>query len=1089
MTEKLVKAVDYTILAVLGLVVAVSLLYPPFSKPGLTLIYESALVGAGFLFIMSHKLLKEELKIETPIDGNLFMLFAWSVISVVFSKSMFGSLNSAVTFCIMLLFFYITYNYAKKHFTRFLIFLTGVSVLLCLYGLYQYFFGFADTLKYISMQATGHLQAITERLVSRRVFSTFIYPNTFAGFLILMIPVALGLFKSERRYRPYLMAALVLMVANLILTKSVGAFISLIIATLIVLIFVNDATLTNFRRLFIIMLAVCVALLFVVLQMRGFSMFGEGVQAKFESYYKMLGIIKKFFLYGTGQGTFEDIYNSAAFGKSNYLKYAHNFILQAAIESGVIGLALFAAAGFKAYSSVIQNFYFIRTPRRKVLVFSLLISLTASLIHNLVDFDIYNFEICIVFLVLLAALMSQINIGMIQLKKIKLSYLLGLSPGKRRTIIFYCVMSALALSVVTGGRQVYVLCIINTLIAAGFAIWSVSKEDLRRTDVDLPILLLLAWFGISLFITPDFYQGVFYLSMILGAVVLYYLSSQFLRRYQFRISITHFIIYTGFALSLVACGQYLFRFFKGAFPVADAFFPNQDLFAAYMSVPFSLLLSKLLFEKNIRLMAPKISMLVLMAVSASLAHSKSGMLTLIFVFVCVWIYYRSHRDGVKDMPAQVSFKSRMMACLLIVLAAMSFTPITPSGEKMLSVRQDPFYFNRLDIYKASLRMALANPIAGSGIGSYEKIFPAFNFPIDSPARYQKETPFAHNEALQTAATTGFTGLALLLLLFVALMNNTPSYEGHKKLWAAKAGAYFGVAGILFHSMFYFTLHVPGILFTIAVLASVFAAEKYSIKTVSKEALLFTKIYYFPALIFAFILFSFVIRPAAGSFLFDRYRHTARYDYLAQASLAEPFNASYQYERGFYFEQSGNLRAAVPFFENALKYDRLNYIYRLHLARAYAGLGDITAAIKNYNMAIAANPYRAFTFAEFSDFYTGVLNDRENAEKLLTQALAIEPDYTGAMANLAVLYWSEKKYSAALKNYDSIIDIISVYTPLNSYEKTLLYAPAAGIFMNRALLLKDMNRKKESCADYLSSLASGGRRSAALDNYCGKPGTK
>jgi tetratricopeptide (TPR) repeat protein len=294
---------------------------------------------------------------------------------------------------------------------------------------------------------------------------------------------------------------------------------------------------------------------------------------------------------------------------------------------------------------------------------------------------------------------------------------------------------------------------------------------------------------------------------------------------------------------------------------------------------------------------------------------------------------------------------------------------------------------------------------------------------------------------------------------------------------------------MFHSLFYFTLHVPGILFTVAVLTSIFTAEKSSIKTVPKEALLFTRIYYFPALIFAFIVFSFLVRPAAGNFLFTQYNSTGGYDFLKQASFADPFNARYHYERGLYFEKNGNLRTAVPFYENALKYDRLNCLYRLHLARAYSGLGDYAEADRNYALALRAAPYRAFTYSEYADFNLVKLNNVEKAQDMLAAAIRIEPYYAGASANLASIYWSQKNYGLALKEYDSIENAISIYTPVNDYERNLLFAPPGAIYRNKALLLMEMGKKNDSCSYYSRSLGLNMPPNAALEAYCGGSSSK
>lgn len=1087
MTDKLLKISDSATLLLLGFLTAASLLYPVFSNPDMALIYKSCIVLAGLIFVMSNKLLKEEQKIETPIDVNLILLFAWYLISSLFSRNVFSSLNSAVTFTIFLLFFYVAYNYAKKNFTAILIFLIITVSLMCVYGLYQYIAGFNDSLKYLAQNPPPEFEAIKQRLYSKRVFSTLIYPNTFAGLLIMIIPVLLGLIKSMKKHRPYLTVSLALLLTNLVLTRSVGAFISLIAGAFLMLLFVSDPALKSFRRVFFFFTLIAAGLLALVLQLRGLESVIPEIGAKMESWLKMADIIKHNILTGFGPGSFESVYNDPVFGKTGFLKYGHTLPFQAAIETGIPGLLLFIFAGFNAYSSIIKNFYFLRTPNKKILVFSMLAGLTAFLLHNLVDFDIYNFEITIVFLILLAALMSQVNIGLIQLKKIKLAYLLGLNPGKRRTLIFYAVLLVLVLCAVTGGKQTYVLAAINVLITAGFAMWSVSKEDIRRTSVDIPLLCFLLWCGLSLFYTPNLHAGIKIYTIITAAVVLYYLSSQFLRRLNFRASIANFIISTGAIVSAIACAQYLYRYFNNLPLYADGFFPNPALFAAYLSIPFAFVLSRTLLEKNIRMAAVKISILVLITTAVSLSNSKSGMLTLIAVFSGLTLYYMKYSAFVKDTPAQASLKKWYLRGLALFLIAAAFTPLSPSGQKMISISGDPFYFNRAGIYSASFKMGAARPLAGWGLGSFESVFPSFNFPVKGAARYQMTTPFAHNEYLQIFAETGIPGVIIAAMLIFALMKNLPVYEGHKKLWSVKTSAYFSIWGILFHSFFYFTLHLPGILFTCAVLASFIARERYLIRTVSKEALLFTKIYYLPALLLSFIIFSLALRPAASFFLNSKYEESGNPDLLYNAALIEPLNPSHPFEKGMLREKRGDLRSAIPHFERAHKLDRKNYIYSLHLGRANAGISSHEEALKHYNTAIASNPYRAFSYAELAAFYLNSLNDAAAAEANLKKSIEIEPLYLEGMYNLALIYRSQKKFDLSLLEYDKMEEILRTNSPRGAYEEAILGVPYYAVSGGRAMVYMDKKMKKQSCLEYAKSLESGGTKAAIekLDNYCGK----
>jgi len=880
MTDRIFKILDFSGLAILAVTLTCAFIFPAFLHADAGVFYRVAISAAGFLFILRTKLLKSEDKIETPIDAHLFLLFVWTIISVLNAYDQFVSFNAAVGFFVLLLFYYMVYSYARKYSRYFIVFLTGLVSLLCLYGLYQYFFGFNDTLKYLAAHPSEQAAAIIDRIKSGRIFSTLIYPNSFAGLLVLFIPVTAGLIKNEKKLRPVFIFVLALMAANLALTKSLGAFFSLIAAAALVFFSAADPVLKNFKNYLLAILSLAVVVFAAVLWVRGPQDVLPALIPRFESWLKMLDIARHYLITGAGPGNFEAVYNNSGFSASPYLKFAHNAVLQALIELGLPGLIIVLLAAFYGVRSLLQNFYFTRTPQRKVTITALLTGLTAFLIHNLADFDIYNFELALAFMAVLAVLMSQVTIGSIEIKKIKLSYLLGINPGKRRSIVFGAVLAVITLSAITGGKFSPVLSLIYVFLVAAAGIWTVSKEDIRVTNLDMPVLFLAILSAISLLYTPDLYTGLKYFTLYAAAVALYYLYSQFLRRYTYKIIITNFLIWTGVVLCAVASGQFAWKYFthdpSGLF--ADCFFPNNNIFAAYLAVPFGFLLSRVLFEKKINYLPLKIFMLFIFIIIEGLARSKAGMLQFGFVLVATWIYYNYYRDSVKDIAIRVSFKSWLLKLLIAFILVASLTPLLPSGQKIINagLGMDTQLLDRAGMYKATVKMIKDRPAAGWGIGSYEKIFQSYKFPGEGIARFQQENPFAHNDFLQAGQALGLFGLALVAWLLINLFRNTPEREGHRKVWAATVGAYFGLAGIFMGSMFHFHLHVPGIIMTAAVMAGMISREKYAIRTLPKEALFFTKIYYFPALIFIFTLLSLAVKPALSWYLSSQYEKTKNY---------------------------------------------------------------------------------------------------------------------------------------------------------------------------------------------------------------------
>jgi len=372
------------------------------------------------------------------------------------------------------------------------------------------------------------------------------------------------------------------------------------------------------------------------------------------------------------------------------------------------------------------------------------------------------------------------------------------------------------------------------------------------------------------------------------------------------------------------------------------------------------------------------------------------------------------------------------------------------------------------MYKATLKMIKDRPLFGYGLGSYNRIFPAYNFPAEGISRYGNETPFAHNDFLQAGEALGAAGLIIAAWLIFNLFRNTPEREGHRKVWAATAGAYFGLACIFVCSLFHFHMHVPGMVMAAAVMAGMISREKYAIRTLPREALFFTKIYYFPALLLVFILFSLALKPALSWYLSLQYENTKDYKYLSAGLQVEPLNPANDFNIGLILEQNSSFKDALARFDDSLRHDPRNYIALLHAARAARNLGDNAVSLNYYNLSLAANPYRVFTLSELANFYRTALGDSAAAEKLFLKAINLEPNYAEARHSLALLSMQKGMNREALLEFDSLEEILSDNKPLTPYEKALLDLPLGVFYYNKALLLKNMENFEESCYYYKKS---------------------
>ncbi len=1060
--DNLIKIIDFSIIAIISLLLFLSLVFPVFAYPDSAVFYKTTIFAAGILFLLSNKFLKEEKKIETPLDTYFFILFVFITLLAITSINKVLTLNSISDFFTFLLFYYLVYNYARTNLKLFLMVILSLGALLSLYAFYQYLSGFEDTLKNLPALGLEHFEDIKYRLETKRVFSTLIYPNAFAGLLIMILPLSFAVFKANKRLRPLSFILAAILLVALFLTQSVGAFISLGLSIFVVLLLSRDPALKNFRLISLSLFTIILAGLLLILKLRGIDGLMSDFSGRLANYSHMFALIKNRLLFGYGPGTFEVIYNSALPAGVSYLKYAHNVLFQMTLETGIIGAGLFLITALYGFSTVFKNFYFLRYPSKKVLVISLVTGICAFLIHNLVDFDVYNFELALVFTFVLAILMSQINIGIIELNKLKLSFFLGVNPSKRRSIILFIVLAVLLLSCITGGKQYLVLTSIELLIAAGFAIWTVSKENIRVNNLNLPVSLFLSLLFLSLTYTVSVYAGISYFVLVASASVLFFVSYQFLKDTSYKIILGNYIIWLGVALSFVGILQLVMAYIAKQPLLVDGFFPNKNLFAGFMVVPFSFLLSRLLFEKIIKNFPLKVAGLFLFIFIEGVSQSKGGILSMLFSFLLIYIYYTVNKKMVKDQPAQQKIKTFLIQIMAAIIIVSAFTGLTVTGQKMITPSADKFVFNRLGIWKSSLLMIKDKPLTGYGIGSYERIFPKYNFPAKAIARYQMGTPFAHNELLQIGATVGLGGMVLAIFIAFILLKNITPVTGHRKLWAATTGAYFAIVALFFHSIFDFNLHNPGTLFIFAILAAIVVNEKALIQVVPKNVFFLVRLYYFPALLVFFIIITFLLRVPVAKYYYADYMANSTYSSLYSAHLIEPYNSVYLAELGSQNILAHDYKKAVHFFERALKFDSRSRLYNIYLARTYTDMRAYKDAERYYKEAIKCEPFFASTYVELADFYYNNLNDSAAATTTLLKAIDLEPNYVKARNNLAILYREQHRPASALFQYDAAEVALETLTPTTAYEKEMFSVPKEVLYFNKANALTALKRTSEAC---------------------------
>jgi tetratricopeptide (TPR) repeat protein len=263
-------------------------------------------------------------------------------------------------------------NFERREIDLLIKIFLGVSVILCLIGIYFYLVG-------------GY----------SRLTSTFYWPNPFAGYLLFSLPLGLFWFlESKKVFREKLLPVLILilLITSFILTASRGAFLSILIGLIIY--FVVDFRRTK-RELFVLFLLISLSfsLVFLLGLIKSENVIFLHSRASQESFLDTSSSIRLNYwkgtweifkdrpLTGSGLGTFGTIYPQYQKDPISAGKYAHNLYLEMLSEEGIFVLIIFIVF----LTSIYWNSF--RDLKEKNYALPLYIGTLAFMFHNGVDID------------------------------------------------------------------------------------------------------------------------------------------------------------------------------------------------------------------------------------------------------------------------------------------------------------------------------------------------------------------------------------------------------------------------------------------------------------------------------------------------------------------------------------------------------------------------------------------------------------------------------------------------------------------------------------------------------------------------------
>jgi len=303
----------------------------------------------------------------------------------------------------------------------------------------------------------------------------------------------------------------------------------------------------------------------------------------------------------------------------------------------------------------------------------------------------------------------------------------------------------------------------------------------------------------------------------------FFLAVQVFRTAQECKLLVWFLLVLGFATALFGIIQHLT--FNGklywvrelrleAYPFGP--YVNRNHFAGLMELMIPLGMACIFLRGVRRDQLPLVSLFTLVPVGGLfLSASRGGILAFalqfVFLTVLVWVALR----GKKKLALALVFVAVGGAFLLWLDPAPALRRLTEIGTEEISRSR------RLMIARDTWEIFLDHPVAGTGLGTFEQVYPQYESYYDG-----KVIEHAHNDYLELLAESGgLGGLCALVFLWLLFRRAWARLQEDHFAFAlaTRIGCLVACAGVLLHDLVDFNLRLPSHALLFSVLAAVATA--------------------------------------------------------------------------------------------------------------------------------------------------------------------------------------------------------------------------------------------------------------------------
>jgi len=373
------------------------------------------LLSISLLFYLGSILFRDDYVFHIGVKGGLLICFMiTSCLSVLFNSKGYVGLTTEVLFLSYGAYYFLLKQFnleeQKKKIILFLI-LTAFSYCV-FYGIYQFLEGLDQTLKFMREMGAEQLQnsAFYNRIIGKKIFSTFIYSNSFAGYLLVLIPLTIAAFLEKEKRKIAIFAVIsggflfflfltslqhfskiwyytasllffpISLFFILLKTKSEGALLSFFASISVFIAFFLKNTFKKQKIINSLIIVISVVTIFLV-QKEIIKKVYLSIEVRLQYNQASLAIIKDNFLFGAGPGSYGTQYMHYKLPDAEEVQLAHNSFLQIFSELGVFPFILI----------ILFIFLLLKNLGKEKTHFQVAcyLSLISVILHNLIDFDLY----------------------------------------------------------------------------------------------------------------------------------------------------------------------------------------------------------------------------------------------------------------------------------------------------------------------------------------------------------------------------------------------------------------------------------------------------------------------------------------------------------------------------------------------------------------------------------------------------------------------------------------------------------------------------------------------------------------------------